>query len=298
MTTATLSAGTPQVSAHFPSHKLTFLGAVRGEAIKFRTLATNWIMLAVTLLIMVGMGAMFAVVINQMYESALAAQEAVATGAAPVAGPTVDNVYNYARGIGDSGMMFGSMLVASIAVVFIGSEYASRQINTTLTTVPRRTATYLAKLLVVSFWTFFIGFISAALSYGVAQLLLDSGITEAVTVNGDVVSNWVAVGLYCMLMSWMGLGFGTLLRNNAGGIVLVVLVMFILTIAMNMVAGASEMIQDFVPYLPMALGQTFTAVGIADDAAITNLEAGLWLSVWCLIPALLGWARLALTDSK
>ncbi|WP_237203753.1 hypothetical protein [Rothia endophytica] len=298
MTTATLSAGTAQASPNFSSHKLTFLGAVRGEAIKFRTLATNWIMLAVTLLIMVGMGAMFAVATNQMHESALAAQEAVVVGAAPVAGPTVDDVYNYARGIGDSGMMFGSMLVASIAVVFIGSEYASRQINTTLTAVPRRTTAFVSKLLVVSLWTFFIGFISAALSYGIAQLILDSAITEAVAINGDVVRNWVAVGIYCMLMSWMGLGFGTLLRNNAGGIVLVVVLMFILTIALNMVAGASELIQDFVPYLPMALGQSFTAVGVADDAAITNLEAGLWLSVWCLVPALLGWARLALTDSK
>lgn len=298
MTTATLSAGTAPASPNFSSHKLTFLGAVRGEALKFRTLTTNWIMLAVTLLIMVGMGAMFAVATNQMHESALAAQEAVAAGAPPVAGPTVEDVYNYARGIGDSGMMFGSMLVASIAVVFIGSEYASRQINTTLTAVPRRTTLYMAKLLVLSMWTFFIGFISAVLGYGVAQLILDSAITEVVTVNGDVVRNWVAVGLYCMLMSWMGLGFGTLLRNNAGGIVLVVVLMFILTIAVSMVSGASETIQDFLPYLPAALGQTFTAVEIADDATINNLEAGLWLSGWCLVPALMGWARLALTDSK
>lgn len=298
MTTATLSAETVQTSPNFSSRKLTFLGAVRSEALKFRTLTTNWIMLSVTLLIMVGMAATFAVATNQMYESALAAQEAVAAGAAPVAGPTVDDVYNYARGIGDSGMMFGSMLVASIAVVFIGSEYASRQINTTLTAIPRRTTLYMAKLLVLSMWTFFIGFISAALSYGVAQLILDSAITEVVTVNGDVVRNWVAVGLYCMLMSWMGLGFGTLLRNNAGGIVLVVVLMFILTIAVSMVSGASETIQDFLPYLPAALGQTFTAVGIADDATINNLEAGLWLSGWCLVPALMGWARLALTDSK
>ena len=196
------------------------------------------------------------------------------------------------------GMMFGSMLIASIAVVFIGAEYATRQIHSTMTAVPRRSSIYISKLLVLSVWSFLVGVISAVAGYFVAQPILDPGISEQLSVGTPTVLNWLGVGLYCLLMSWMGLGFGAILRNNAGGIVMVVVLMFISTIVFGLLAETADWVADFQPYLPINLGETMTTVGLPEDANINNLEAGIWLGVWALVPALLGWFRFTFTDAK
>lgn len=285
------------------SYKLSFFGTLRSESLKFRTLATNWVMLLLTIAIMIGMSAAYATALNRFYQRALETQATLeAGGPSPQVRPeysfTVDQVLDMTRSIGGVGMMFGSMLIASIAVVFIGAEYATRQIHSTMTAVPRRSSIYISKLLVLSVWSFLVGVISAVAGYFVAQPVLDPGISEQLSVGTPTVLNWLGVGLYCLLMSWMGLGFGAILRNNAGGIVMVVVFMFISTIVFGLLAETADWVADFQPYLPINLGETMTTVGLPEDANINNLEAGIWLGVWALVPALLGWFRFTFTDAK
>lgn len=291
MTTQTF---TPVHPSRFAGSKLTLLGAVRSEAFKLRTITGNWVLMAITLLLLVGIGAAYASVLN------LSLGEVAAVG--PVVLESSDgslgSIKNAIYSSGSMGMMFGAILVASLAVTFIASEYSTRAINTALTAVPRRTPFYLAKFLVITLVTFVLGFISAALAYSVAYLLLNSDIKELVPFFDPVLLNaWASVGAFCAIMAWMGLGFGALLRNTAGSIVLVVALFFILPIVLQLFTLVNENIAEFMPYLPMNLGSLFTTLGAGEDGGMSQGEAGAWLTLWGLIPALLGWVRLAFTDS-
>lgn len=291
MTTQTF---TPVHSSRFAGSKLTILGAVRSEAFKLRTITGNWVLMAITLLLLVGIGAAYASVLN------LSLGEVAAVGSVVLESSdgSLGSIKNAIYSSGSMGMMFGAILVASLAVTFIASEYSTRAINTALTAVPRRTPFYLAKFLVITLVTFVLGFISAALAYSVAYLLLNSDIKELVPFFDPVLLNaWASVGAFCSIMAWMGLGFGALLRNTAGGIVLVVALFFILPIVLQLFTLVNENIAEFMPYLPMNLGSLFTTLGAGEDGGMSQGEAGAWLTLWGLIPALLGWVRLAFTDS-
>ncbi|GAA1742333.1 hypothetical protein HF984_07815 [Rothia terrae] len=292
--TATTSV-TPRTST-YANHKLSFWGVLRSEALKFRTLTTNWVMTLVIGAVLVLLALAVGAAINQLYsyttDPQLAA-DAAERGAMP---QSVEGIVDMTYGLGGSGMQLACMLIASVAVVFIASEYATHQINTTLTAVPKRSMVYLAKLIIVSIYAFVIGFVFAAISYFVGLMLVNDNIANQVDFNSGVVMNWLGVAIFSMLMAWMGLGFGALLRNNAGGIVLVVVLMFVISLVFMMFPW--EWATDFAKYLPMAMGETIIGYGLPDDAEIGYVQAGGILALWSAIPALLGYLRFRFTDPK
>lgn len=285
---------TPAHPSRFAGSKLTLLGAVRSEAFKLRTVTGSWVLMVITLLLLVGMGAAYASVLN------LSVGEVASAGPMMIesSGGPLEGIENEIYSSGSMGMMFGAMLVAALGVTFIASEYSTRAINTALTAVPRRTSFYLSKFLVITIATFVLGFMSSALAYSAGYLLLSSSIKELVPFLDPVLlTAWASVGAFCVIMAWMGLGFGALLRNTAGGIVLVVAIFFILPIVLQLFTLVNESIAEFMPYLPMNLGSLFTTLGAGKDGGMSQGEAGAWLTLWGLGPALLGWVRLAFTDS-
>ncbi|MDO4898004.1 MAG: ABC transporter permease subunit [Rothia sp. (in: high G+C Gram-positive bacteria)] len=296
-TYAAASASTaPARQPRYADRKLSFLGMVRSEALKFRTLTTNWVMTGVIALVMVGLAAMYAAVINAMAEDAemmAQAQEGMASSNAGI-----ETVTNMAYALGSAGMDMANMLVASVAAVFIGSEYATRSIQTSMTVAPRRSALYLAKLLVLTVYGFVLGTLLACASFWAGYALLNSSIQDSIEVNQGLVLNWVAAGLYFVFMVWMGYGFGALLRNNAGGIVLVVVVFLILPIVAALFVTQYEWVADAFNYLPSGLGRVILTYDLSPDAEIGYLEGGTWFALWGAVPALLGWLRFTFTDAK
>ncbi len=282
----------------FSHKKLNFFGVIGSEFLKFRTLTTNWVMSIIVVLLMVGLALAFASSLN-LYLEALKEQAAAQAGqrGGDFGDMTLDSINNYALHLGASGVSLASMLVGSLAVVFIGSEYATRSIQSTITAVPKRSLVFLAKLLTLSFYSFVLGFILAAASYRLGTLILDQEIRDSAPFGDTVVYSWLAVAIYFMLMAWMGFGFGSLIRNNAGGIVCVVICMFILPIILGLLGLGIEWIKDFQPYLPSALGDVMTGFEQGSDD-IGQKEAGLWFGLWAAVPALLGYLRFRFTDSK
>ena len=291
----TATSISPRTST-YANHNLSFWGVLRSEALKFRTLTTNWVMTLVIGAVLVLLALAVGAALNKLYDFTTdpqAAADAAERGAAP---QTIESIVNMAYGLGGSGMQLACMLIASVAVVFIASEYATHQINTTLTAVPKRSMVYIAKLIIVSIYAFVIGFVFAAISYFVGLLVVNENITNQMDFNSGVVMNWLGVAIFSMLMSWMGLGFGALLRNNAGGIVLVVVLMFVMSLVFLMFPW--EWATNFSKYLPMSMGETLIGYGLPDDAEIGYLKAGGILALWSGIPAILGYLRFRFTDPK
>ncbi|MFW0155839.1 ABC transporter permease [Rothia sp. P6271] len=258
--------------------RLRFSGIVRSEFLKFRTVISHLVMGIAVLAMMAGFGFIGALSIN--YSETL--------------GASLDMLRNSAQGIGGAGMSFTSMLFASWAVIFIGSEYSTRSIYTSLTIVPRRSALYIAKFIVVSFIGFFWGFICAAISFGIGSLTIIPELSPQL--NSGVLLNWVAVGLYCMFVSWMGLGFGSLLRNNAGGIILSVITILV-TYIVFLLFLPWDWAKDFTNYLPLPVGSELISYGKADDAKISYTMAASILALWGAVPAFFGYLRFRFTDS-
>lgn len=285
----------PRKTSVYANHKLSFVGVVRSEALKFRTLTANWVMTLVISAVLIGLAFGVAAAANHYYGSngSEQAQAVASGGATPM---TMDYITNMTYALGSSGMQLACMLIASVAVVFIASEYATNQINTTLTAVPQRSMVYLAKLVVLSVYFFVLGLVVSAAAYFLGSLILDSAIKDAMTFSGGVVWNWVGTGIFSMLMAWMGLGFGALLRNNAGGIVLVVVLMFVIALILLLLPW--DWASDFAKHLPMNMGGVITTYGVADDAEFGYLKAGGILALWCAVPALLGYIRFRFTNSR
>lgn len=303
MTTTTSTASRTSIAPRsaYADKKLSFFGTVRSEALKFRTLTTNWVMTLIVGVVMIGLALLFAMNLNSQADMLrdnpqMAAEMAAQAGEDGASYFTLDGLVHYAHGLGASGTMLANMLIASIAVVFVASEYATRAIGTTLTVVPRRSMVYVAKFLVVSVFGFITGFVVAALSYFASTPILNEELSSKIDFSSGVVMNWLGVAIYFMLMAWMGLGFGSLLRSNAGGVVLVVVLMFVMQIIFSTLQF--DWATDFAPYLPASLGNNITSYGLPEDAKVGYQESGAWLALWAGVPALLGYLRFAFTDAK
>ncbi|MDY3049290.1 MAG: ABC transporter permease subunit [Rothia sp. (in: high G+C Gram-positive bacteria)] len=297
MTTAALSSTSEQVNlSRFANRRLTFWGVFRSEVLKFRTLTTNWVMTLLLVVVMVGMAPLYALVLNSMAEDAQMMAQAAEGMAQTNAG--VESITNMAYAMGVSGIDLANMLIAAIAAVFIGAEYATRSINTSLTVVPRRSSLYLAKLLVLSIYGFILGFILAALAYAAGYPVLESSISDSMELTQGLILNWVAAGLYFVFMTWMGYGYGALFRNNAGGIVMVVFILFVLPIIAALFMGQFEWVADAYNYLPSGLGRVILTYNLDQDAEMSYLEGGSYFALWSAIPALLGYIRFVFTDNR
>ncbi|WP_237232931.1 ABC transporter permease [Rothia nasisuis] len=294
MTVTTQSPASATYRPRFADRKLSFIGTVRSEALKFRTLTTNWVMTGVMAVVMLGMAPLYAAMLNSFAEDTETMAQAAEGMEATNAG--IESITNMAYAMGGSGIDLANMLIASVAVVFIGAEYATRSIQTSMTVVPRRTSLYLAKLLVLTVYAFVLGTVLSALAYIIGYAVLNSSIQDTMEFSSGLVLNWVAAGLYFMFMAWMGYGFGALFRNNAGGIVLVVFLMLILPIIASIFMVQVEWVADAYNYLPSGLGRVILTYDLTSDAEISYLEGGAWFAVWAAVPALLGYLRFRFTD--
>ncbi len=298
-----LAVSTPPTTnparSQFADKKLGFFGVLRSEFLKFRTLTTNWVMTIVIAVVMIGFALIMGLSINSFMDMMKAgAEEMMGPGGNPSNAVDMNQLVDYAYRLGGMGLDMGNMLVGSVAVVFVGSEYATRSMQTTTTAVPRRSMVFFAKMLVLTIYTFVLGFVLAAISYWAGHMVLYQEIKDAATFETGVVWNWVAVAIYFVFMAWMGLGFGFLLRNNAGGIMMVVAIMLILPIIFTLMALSDwQWVTDLSKYLPQNLGTEMTAYTVA-DGSMKQAEAGGWFALWALIPALLGYLRFRFTDSK
>lgn len=282
--------------SQFAGKKLTFWGIVRSESLKFRSLSTNWVMTLVTALVMIGMAPLYATILNSMAQDAERMARMSEQMEQTNAG--VESITNLAYAMGSSGIDLANMLVASLAAVFIGSEYSTRSIQSGLTAVPRRTGYYLAKLIVLSVYSFVLGVVVTGIGYWAGYAVLDSSVKDTLEFNNGLMLNWVAAGIYFMLMAWMGYGFGALFRNNAAGIVMVVVVFFILPIIAAIFSGQVEWVADAMNYLPSYLGRIILTYDLRADADMGYVEGGSWFALWAFIPALLGYLRFRFADTR
>ncbi|MHA7282431.1 ABC-2 transporter permease [Arthrobacter sp. TMS2-4] len=284
MTTSTPPAPSGQ-RAHrqdAASSGVNFGRALKSEWIKVTTVPSTVILIVSTVIVMVGLAALAAwaiVVTQQNFDSSGAPQPQGGPGGPPDGFDPAREAWE----IPASGLIFGQLLIASLAVVLIASEWATGMIRSTMVAVPKRTPALLAKNVIIALVAFVVGVVSAFLSYLVAQpILAGEDLDFALTTDG-VLPSIVNAGSYLAFIAIISMGIGTLLRNTAGGVVTAVALFFVVpVIIVNLLAGLADWIPDAARFLPTNAGNQLIAISTEGDA-LTQLQGGLVMGAWALV---------------
>lgn len=281
------------------AHNLSFLGVLRSEWLKICSLRSQQVLFAVMVVVVLGLTALVALSSNsqlEYYENHPDTSQMV-NGEMMNSSVIIEQYKQIAYRIGTVSNVLAGVIFSSMATVFVASEYSTGSMQMSQIAVPRRTMLYLGKVLVISIFAFILGTLTAVISFFLGQLIL----TEKLSVAFDsgVFRISVLFGVYLMVLAWMGLGLGSLLRNNAGAIVLVVVLLFVISIILNIFKSMDlEWVSHILEYLPTSLGDDMLHYK-TDQFKDPSYEVRCILfTLWGFVPLVLGWIRFKFNDMK
>ena len=279
------------------AHNLSFLGVLRSEWLKMRSLRSQQVLFIITVVLILGLAMLLAPVFNEQlaqYEKDVSTSQIV-NGQSVNGSEIIDQMKSASYSIGVVGASLGGIILSSMATVFIASEYATGAMQTSQLAVPRRSLLYSAKALVVTGVAFVVGTLSGILAFFLGQMILTEKLR--VSFDGEVLRITLLLGLYLVVLAWMGFGFGALLRNSAGAIVLTVVLLFVVTIVLSFFRSA-EWASDVSKYLPVHLGENMLVYD-TDQFKDPSYEIRCILfTLWGFVPLVLGWIRFKFNDMK
>ena len=279
------------------AHNLSFLGVLRSEWLKMRSLRSQQVLFIITVVLILGLAMLLAPVFNEQlaqYEKDVSTSQIV-NGQSVNGSEIIDQMKSASYSIGVVGASLGGIILSSMATVFIASEYATGAMQTSQLAVPRRSLLYSAKSLVVTVVAFVVGTLSGILAFFLGQMILTEKLR--VSFDGEVLRITLLLGLYLVVLAWMGFGFGALLRNSAGAIVLTVVLLFVVTIVLSFFRSA-EWASDVSKYLPVHLGENML---VYDTDQFKDPGYGMrcfLFTLWGFVPLVLGWIRFKFNDMK
>lgn len=302
-TTARRAAGSPGgsesgASAPAPAASpagtrgLTFGGILMSEAIKLWTLLSTKLLLAATLVAIVGIGALTVLLrftfLDQMNREAKEAGQTLTPEQLEASFPPGSQMELY--NLPNSGLQIGVLVLGSLAVLFISSEYATGMIRSTLSAVPTRIPAFAAKAIILAVVAYAITTVAAAATFLIAIPVFQGiGIDLGWDREGVIYSVFTG-GLYVAGVALIGLSLGVLLRNSAGAITVLVGIFFVLPFASQFLMLAPGEFWKYVPqYMPADAGGRFLSIGHT-DGVIDPWHGGLIFLGYVLllmVPALL-----------
>jgi ABC-type transport system involved in multi-copper enzyme maturation permease subunit len=258
---------------------------LNSEFIKFRTLLSTLILLGSTMLVMVGFGALAAWSTGQFREQMASDPEAAAQMAAQggdiaVSAPT-------------SGIAFAQLILGSLGVLLMSSEFTTGMARSTFAAVPKRTPAFVAKFLVVVVVSFVLTGVSTLLAGLVSVPILDNYDLSLDLASSQSVKLLLVNSLYVAAVASIGMSLGSIIRNSAGGIMSLVGLFFVAPIAFQLIPG--DFFEEARKYLP---GNTVTPLTAVEhmDGTLEVWQAALVLGAWVVIPAALAMVLLKKRD--
>jgi ABC-2 type transport system permease protein len=249
------------------SRGVTFGGVLRSEWIKLWSLMSTRILLALTLAAIVGVGALTVLIrytyLDEMIRNAREQGQTMTPEMLEASFPPGSgfDLYN----LPNAGLQIGILILGSLAVLFMSSEYATGMIRSTMNAVPRRTPAFVAKAIILAVISYVITAIAGAVTFLIAMPVFQGmGFDLDWSTDGVLYSIFTG-GLYVAGVALIGLSLGTLLRNSAGGITVLVAMFFVLSIAAGFMTLIPGEFWKYVPqYIPSEAGGRFLSIGHTD----------------------------------
>jgi ABC-2 type transport system permease protein len=255
-------------AATLPTGRVTQLGVVRSEWIKFRSLRSSWISLVLMVLIVDGLGTLF---------SALHANR-IESGSGPKAQFQFDATEVSLRGV-----FLAQLAIGVLGVLVITGEYGTGMIRSSLGAVPRRQPVLIAKALVFALVTFAISLPTTFLGFELGQLAQASTHAQANLSTPGAVRAIVGGAIYLTLIGLLAVGIGFIVRNTAGALATLFGVVLVAPLLTNALPDPYS--TDVAKFLPLNIGGRVTAT--------TEFDPNLF-GPWVGIAVLAGYAIVAL----
>jgi hypothetical protein len=251
-----------------------FSRAVRSELLKFFTTRLWWGM-AIGIFLA---GAAFSLLFAILFTSDSA------TTSGPGGIPTGDPV-QVANSVYTAGLSVGYLLMLTIGVIQIGSEYRHSTITSTFLTTPRRGSAMLAKVVALLVIGTGYGLVSLVGSVSVGALTLDLRGEDAFP-SAEVLRTLALSLLVLGLWALIGLGVGILIPNQVAALLIGVGVAWIVEPLAGLAIKAWDFGREHVaPYLPSeATNAIVNAVQSSpDDVRLSWWAAAITLAVWAAV---------------
>lgn len=243
-------------------HNVNLLRATRSEYIKVISLRSTWTLLLITAAVLIGLAALFAL------------------GAAQSAGTEAAIPPSMIHTLATSGAVFGHLVMASFGAVFIGGEYGTGMIRSTMTAVPNRWSAIVAKAIVLAVIAFVVGIVSGFISYFVAQPILNTQDLGFSLGTHGVVGSIFGFALYLLLITLLGMSLALLLRNSALGIVIVLALLLMVPIIFQLIP--LDFLSDMRPFLPSEAGGQMFEIDTSGDK-LNQWQGGLVCAAWAAV---------------
>jgi len=212
-----------------------------------------------------------------------------AAGGTAAGMPTGDEV-QVANSVYTGGLSVGYLLMLTIGVIQIGSEYRHHTITSTFLAVPRRAAAMGAKV---------VALLAIGIGYGVVSLLGSVSVGaivlslrgESAFPSGEVVRTIALSLLVLGLWALIGLGVGILIPNQVAALLIGVGVAWIVEPLLGLAIKAWDFGREHVaPFLPSeATNAIVNAVQASpDDVRLDWWAAALALAAWAAVLAGVG----------
>jgi ABC-2 type transport system permease protein len=241
-------------TSHQPPGRYRFRQLARMEWIKLRSLRSTWLTLAIAV--------------------AASAGIALATGSSTTSGGMF---------VGNTlvGMLIGVLLIGTVGVLAMTSEYTSGTIRATFAAAPRRLRVLAAKAAVVGAVALITGEAAAFLSFFAGCMTLRHGITAPALSQPGVLRAIVLTGASLSLIGLLGLGLGAIIRHTAAAI----------TVVVGIVAVGGPFNLAIRPYLPIYIVSHSLS---ATTPLCLPGAASCWLSAWSGLGMLAVYAAIAM----
>ena len=262
-----------------------FVRVLNSEFIKFRTLLSTVILLACTVVVVVGFAALSAWSTGTFAEVAASDPDAAAAFAEQGAALT--------SGVPTSGIAFAQLILGSLGVLLMSSEFTTGMARSTFVAVPRRLPAFFAKLVVVTVTSFVLTAVAVLIAGLVSIPILNNYGLELDLASAQSVKTLLVNSLYLAAVVAIGMALGTIVRNSAGGIISLMGLLFVVPIAFQLIPG--EFFVEARKYLPTnLLSPLIVEEHIADTLEVW--QAALMLGGWVIVPVALAMLLLKKRD--
>ncbi|WP_055489197.1 ABC transporter permease subunit [Streptomyces sp. TP-A0356] len=217
--------------------EVTQLRVIHSEWIKLRSLRSTLFTLLAAVVAMVGLGFLFSYFTADRW-SHLPPDERLNFD------PTLVSL---------RGFYLAQLAVGVLGVLVISGEYATGMIRASLSAVPRRLPVLWAKALVFGAVAWVLMTIASLTAFLVGQAALSGHHLGTSLSAPGVLRAVLGAGLYLTVVGLIGVAFGALIRNTAGGIATVFGVLLVLPVLAE--ALPSSWFDAINKYLPSTAGQ-------------------------------------------
>jgi ABC-2 type transport system permease protein len=228
------------LSSYRQPQRVTQLRVIRAEWTKLRTQPSAYWALLTAVILVVGFGIGYSLlrVARPPHGTAIATFDPAA--------------------ISLSGVQLAQIAVGVLGVMVVTSEYATGLIRTTFAAVPRRLPMLWGKAVLLAAAITAVSLPAAFAAFAGGQSILSRRHLSVPLSHPGVARAIIGCALYLAAVGLLGLGLGALIRNAAGGIAVLLGLLFGFPLVAGLLPGSIA--TDVTKFLPTGAGQGVTTV--------------------------------------